>query len=1067
MSDGSEHLSSPYGIGGFDFPITPYDRPALAASNLLLRGDLDATTRAMLAPQTLSPSQLTSFSKGLLGKNPNPILKTLVDVGTNPIFLLGMAATILYPATAVKPFAKLAAGLTAAKSKVGWLHGQVGAAFSILAHKSGWFPALQGMSRETTNILNKYNSTYSQIAKEMKGLKKWQRNVIGLKLDGADMPNKVMSKFFAMPKLAKGGVGNLDAHMTPQMKTATTNIRKLLDDMWSQVDEKTYAKMKSELTGKGVHIGKYRSSYLPHMSQWNNYMLSSLKDMSEGTVLVKGQIPNAKGYMKMLEEEISSGAGKAYRHRTGFTVHDWSVMDDLTKRGIVDKDYLPNLRAGIKRYVDEWSGNIERSLGAARVAGGSVDDMSQAFSKNMQTYISSHVKEFEFIDFGKWRLGGAKAMDNTLRRMGRQLVNIKEPSSLKDQIKRLGMVLGEPGTYAVDVHKIVPEYITSTSPTIVWWGKGYKNVFEGVEKGGKVVGGLIPQLAADTGDGQWVTNYAMNDLLPKMRGMKSWVGFNKSVAWGEKKNSFYRFLRDMPLVKKVLPTETYDNLLHLFSDARGSLNADSIGGKISHLFYLSTLGGNLSAPMKNSLQNWLTMMPLIGVKGLARGIPEMRRRIPQYMDDIAKGIGHEKAMFNAFPEYIKQMGKTEGILNAALAGDVMAESGLAGKVSQAGAGVYKKVTTGLMAPFSASEIFNRVFGFYAARSSFLAENVGDDVIKGLIKYSKGVGKGLTAMADEAANVFARDAVYAAHFPGGPMGIPRAIFNVNPALRQFMHFPMRYMDFLMNSVRLGADPAKLSLGVLGRAAAGSTALYYGAKNLAGVDLSPGLMTGAMPLPVYEKAPFHPFPLVPPLLSVAGNLGMAAFSGDKRRLADAASLVLPAGVSASRAYRSFSPKYADYKSKTPDGRIPVYNQSKSLIGSLTPWQLALRGMGLNPVNAQAEKGAAQWLLKQREQIREYRRNYLDAMMKNDHREADNINKAFQKRYPELGPIEVKKTDFSAIHNRREKSRVNRILKGFPKAYRPVMEEALTQQALHGITKDLPTQEYEFEQNFMENQ
>ena len=47
----------------FEFPLTVYDRPAIAAANLL-SGNLDATTRAIFSPMTLSPEETKKQTKG-------------------------------------------------------------------------------------------------------------------------------------------------------------------------------------------------------------------------------------------------------------------------------------------------------------------------------------------------------------------------------------------------------------------------------------------------------------------------------------------------------------------------------------------------------------------------------------------------------------------------------------------------------------------------------------------------------------------------------------------------------------------------------------------------------------------------------------------------------------------------------------------------------------------------------------------------------------------------------------------------------------------------------------------
>ena len=174
-------------------------------------------------------------------------------------------------------------------------------------------------------------------------------------------------------------------------------------------------------------------------------------------------------------------------------------------------------------------------------------------------------------------------------------------------------------------------------------------------------------------------------------------------------------------------------------------------------------------------------------------------------------------------------------------------------------------------------------------------------------------------------------------------------------------------------------------------------------------------------------------------------------EKDKMATAA-LLVPGGIAARKAYRSLSPRFADYRGKTPEGRIPIYNDKKALIGTMSPLQLTLRALGLKPAGMAAEQGAAQWLLSQREKIRAYRRDYLQALMENDTNKAGKIQAEFQKGYPELGPLQVKKSDIRAITNRREITRLHRIEKGLPAAYRPLFSQILGEASLSSFTKDI---------------
>jgi hypothetical protein len=111
-----------------------------------------------------------------------------------------------------------------------------------------------------------------------------------------------------------------------------------------------------------------------------------------------------------------------------------------------------------------------------------------------------------------------------------------------------------------------------------------------------------------------------------------------------------------------------------------------------------------------------------------------------------------------------------------------------------------------------------------------------------------------------------------------------------------------------------------------------------------------------------------------------------------------------------------------------------------------------MGIKPNTVFQEQGAAKWILSQRDKIRGLRRDYLQALYENDRAKAARIQAEFKKGYPELGPMQIKKSDITALQNRRQISRVNRILKGLPADYRPLFQQAAGEASLSTMTRDI---------------
>jgi len=199
-----------------------------------------------------------------------------------------------------------------------------------------------------------------------------------------------------------------------------------------------------------------------------------------------------------------------------------------------------------------------------------------------------------------------------------------------------------------------------------------------------------------------------------------------------------------------------------------------------------------------------------------------------------------------------------------------------------------------------------------------------------------------------------------------------------------------------------------------------------------------MFGALPLPEYEDSPFFPLPIVPPVLGLAGEGARALVSQDTRHLGRAASLLVPGGVAARRAYRTLSPKYAKYDQRTPDGRIPVFGKNQALVGNYTPMQLFMRAAGVRPTEVGTEQDMTRYLLRHRDEIREARRQYIEATVQGNPEEAQRIQDTFKRLYPSLGPITVKKSDLQAAEDRRMLTRLQRLLRTLPKEYRPMFQQ-----------------------------
>jgi hypothetical protein len=135
-------------------------------------------------------------------------------------------------------------------------------------------------------------------------------------------------------------------------------------------------------------------------------------------------------------------------------------------------------------------------------------------------------------------------------------------------------------------------------------------------------------------------------------------------------------------------------------------------------------------------------------------------------------------------------------------------------------------------------------------------------------------------------------------------------------------------------------------------------------------------------------------------------------------------------------------ADYTNRTPDGRIPQYTKGGSLIGFFTPMQMMAKGLGMGTLDVQKEYQLMDYLVKQRDTLRGYRKEYVQAMVQNDFDTAGEINEDFKKHFPSFGDIQVKQKDIQAAKSGQMIGRLEKILDTMPKDLRPVYAEMIGQ-------------------------
>ncbi len=1025
----------PYGIAAADFPITFYDRPQLAFANLL-RGDVDAMTRSIFAPQTLTPHEIQSFRNALFkGKKPSPLMKTITDIATNPFVIIGLAVGLWkFPIGSTKPLLDLAAGLLPKSVAMGKTMSGLHPAITNLRSVKGMYQALADVVSTKINFIGNQMDDLERIFGRAGRISKVEGYAVAARLDGLHKPTHAMVKMLGNePEIiaVMGGknipvAAGLKLGMRKEVSGLAGGLRGWLNKTRTTLKSTPggEARVKDSLSKLGLTYGDDVGSYFPRNAQFDKYHLKVVRGTTKSR------------YKKFTRKEARTGplSGESIA-RTGGGITNLDQLQLMESAGLVPRGYVNASKTVFNRWGDDAAREAERIWRDVKGLGLDSGRANVAFVDRMEHYFTKGAgKKLDFAG----RFGGKRTARDTLNAMADSLTDasIKGDDFFRAELQEVGRVMGTPRQYTLDIWDATKRYANSTATTYSWHGTG----------AGKRINDIAKKPGV-WGDQPWLESYVYDDLVPHVMGNKSWQELQRSISFSTKKAKVHQFVKTHPMVEQLLGKKGKDWVMKATGDISGSWSAEGIGASVSHWFHLSTLGANISPTSKNSLQTLITTLNVVGARGMYRGLrgvpggPGALGKMENYIKAIAVDGKSTKVAFRAaFPEYVKDMGDASQIVESLLAGDI-AKEGFARKLISGG--MWEKVKTAMLMPFSTSEGMNRIITYYAGRNQHLYQNAH--------KLAGATSAVKDAIFSEAGRV-GQTLTMTTQFTGGPLGIPKALINVWTPWRQFMHFPLRMGAMLHGSLRMGPDPSKLDWGTIGRTLAGSTAMYVGAKNLLGVDLSAGLLTGALPVPVYEGAPFYPWPLVPPAVGVIGTAAKALLSGETRDLGATAALLIPGGIGARKAYRALHPKYADYKNKTPDGRIPIYNNKHALIGAMTPFQLTLKALGLRPSGVAAEQGAAQWLLAQREKIRAYRRDYLQALMENDNHKAEEVQREWTKAYPELGPLQVKKSDIRALENRRQISRLHRIEKGLPSAYRPLFSQILGEASLSAITRDI---------------
>lgn len=515
------------------------------------------------------------------------------------------------------------------------------------------------------------------------------------------------------------------------------------------------------------------------------------------------------------------------------------------------------------------------------------------------------------------------------------------------------------------------------------------------------------------------------------------------LSWGMRWSEMKLWAADKlgGAVGKMMPQSVRASAVKWLQDDRTS-GLRNVSSEAAMMFYSGALGMHLSPILKNLTQTQY-MYPLVGARNFLSGHRDAVRMWKDYLGLRWAGMPSIKAIQKAFPDFSKHFMDADPMFWSAM--ETSLDTTFRSALS-AGRGwrAFKYLQEHTMVPFMRSEMYNKVSAFQ------MALRRGRQLLPGqtvhLPKFGGDVRiRSLTSPeGEEALGMFARGLTGATQFGADIMNIPGGLRTLNPLFRQFMQFPTRMLSFYTGTaVRDPAIAGRLALiGGLG----------YEVAKQAGVDLSSVFLFGPLPGPS-RGVPFAPMPMVPPIFQLLASV-MSPGEWAGRTLP----LMIPGGLQLSKVLpivastavgkpigKLVNRPYVEWdrgirEPETGRELFPLHRPAEGLIGYFTKPQLMLKAFGIaSPTEAQ-ERLLTGWLLKQRENVRRMKRDYLTSVIEGDESEALSIAEEFQRTYPGMGGLPIRRSDLNALHASRNVARIERLLQTIPPDLRPQFAQTI---------------------------
>jgi len=998
----------------YNFPLSDYDRPRLALENFL-KADLDGSVKAIFSPESLSPHQRKRLKNRF---SRDPVMAAIMDVATNPLVIIGTIASLAYPPLASGEVFEFAARAGGIASRLNPIARFLGTPLTIFRGNAKLVDALMEQSALTSEFKERFgvrglNDLFSRFRNLVgRNPTTQEMSLAALKRMAADRSDTFLNK--SIGHLAEknsgvnlGGESLLKKSLTISPKSLrgingmANDMGRLNETMYADIPNKFLDDIATHLEGNGLatrHFytrdpfndkvihGTQKKIIGPRLKNYYPQQIINSRTLMEENPLDKLTFEESAMKLKYIHS-------RALLRRQGFSMPSLEHLEEIKQH--LNPRAFQVLKDSNLHYRQELEQKILPLIG--------------------QSKPKEAIKEILMNDYNL-----REEVANGLGDKVQQLTSAGKMEEALRFIQSKFDAIGQIPQYSLRMDKVMSLHINSLAHQHAWAipkTEGTKSVGAIIEEEAGILKRTDPQ--------RW--RILTNDYIPMLRGMKTWREQERQIIFNDFKLKLSSSIQT-PRMTKVLNATAPGKavrtwLIDTLNAPSGSLSAQSFTGSLTSLFYHGALGFNPAPAFKNILQPLITTASVIGMPDTIRGsgilLPKLGQLIKRTQFHMGKGLSlaeaDQKALWEIFPEAMQ-----ENILGSPMFGEVTDES-----IPMVAQGFQKALATGKsasMAMFHTTERFNRLLTYEASAAKANLEGLG---------------------AKETQR-FASTMVRMTQFSGGPLGIPHGMLNIPAPIRQFAQFPLRMLDFMYSSLRFGSAAAvaegkmPLDLGTIGRTVRNSAIAGTIAQRALGFNIDNSLLFGALPSPLSKDAPFFPFPIVSPAVGIAGSLGGAVFTGDFSRVPSSLAVGVPGGVAFRRAYKSLAPSRADYQHRDVDGKITVTDKVGKLVGNFTPAQLFLRSVGIRTNNVEAEQQFTQFVLKQRDILRQFRTEYLAALQSNSMETAQDIQAAYQKKYPELPPLRVKKSDIRALRLRTQTTRIQRILKSLPADVRPVFEE-----------------------------